>query len=485
MTSGVDAKLLKSTKFPPEYSKKVDVQKVNLEVMKTWIAQKVEEILGKDDDVVIDFIYGMLEENRFPDPRKIQLNITGFLEKETPAFAKQMWNLLLSAQSNSQGVPTELLEKKKEELRQQKVEAEKAAEQQRLLREKEEAKERAIGAVRQREREEREGREGRQDRVDRRGSAPIRDRGADRLRRSATPPSRARVTRRDDFSPPRGGRRERFVRGGGSRRETDTYIPSRRETYRHDFDDREGRGHRYGYESRVRSPPRRSSARDSYNTRDHRPRRRTTPPGYRRSRKGYTGSRSRSRSRSVSHRRSHGSRDHGARRRNRSYTPSSYSESSSPSSRSDSKSSYESSRSRSRSTSSRRASRKEPKNRSVSSERHNGSTRTRHKSHADTKERRDRSPEHEKSRRRSVVSVRERDRERTPTAGKRQRSVSADQVTKKRSKDGKYDETEQNDEHLDENEIDPKRRESILREKLLREKIKRSRRASEISVSAE
>jgi hypothetical protein len=30
-----------------------------------WIAQQVEEILGKDDDVVIDFIYGMLEENRF------------------------------------------------------------------------------------------------------------------------------------------------------------------------------------------------------------------------------------------------------------------------------------------------------------------------------------------------------------------------------------------------------------------------------------
>jgi hypothetical protein len=34
MASGVDAKLLKSTKFPPEYSKKVDMQKVNLEVMK-------------------------------------------------------------------------------------------------------------------------------------------------------------------------------------------------------------------------------------------------------------------------------------------------------------------------------------------------------------------------------------------------------------------------------------------------------------------
>jgi hypothetical protein len=34
MASTVDAKLLKSTKFPPEFNQKVDMQKVNLEVMK-------------------------------------------------------------------------------------------------------------------------------------------------------------------------------------------------------------------------------------------------------------------------------------------------------------------------------------------------------------------------------------------------------------------------------------------------------------------
>ena len=34
MASNVDAKLLKSTKFPPEFSQKVDMQKVNVEVMK-------------------------------------------------------------------------------------------------------------------------------------------------------------------------------------------------------------------------------------------------------------------------------------------------------------------------------------------------------------------------------------------------------------------------------------------------------------------
>lgn len=36
MSTGVEAKLLKSTKFPVEYSKKVDMQKVNLDVMKQY-----------------------------------------------------------------------------------------------------------------------------------------------------------------------------------------------------------------------------------------------------------------------------------------------------------------------------------------------------------------------------------------------------------------------------------------------------------------
>ena len=34
MATPVDAKLLKQTKFPPEFSRKVDMTKVNIEVMK-------------------------------------------------------------------------------------------------------------------------------------------------------------------------------------------------------------------------------------------------------------------------------------------------------------------------------------------------------------------------------------------------------------------------------------------------------------------
>jgi len=37
MASSVDEKLLKATKFPPEFNQKVDMQKVNVEVMKKFV----------------------------------------------------------------------------------------------------------------------------------------------------------------------------------------------------------------------------------------------------------------------------------------------------------------------------------------------------------------------------------------------------------------------------------------------------------------
>lgn len=56
-----------------------------------------------------------------PDIKAIQIQLTGFLDKDTPQFCKTLWNLLLSAQSNPSGVPKELLEAKKLELIQEKV----------------------------------------------------------------------------------------------------------------------------------------------------------------------------------------------------------------------------------------------------------------------------------------------------------------------------------------------------------------------------
>lgn len=65
MAATVDQKLLKATKFPPEFSQKVDIKKVNVEVMKKWIAGKISDILGNEDDVVIELCFGLLEGQRY------------------------------------------------------------------------------------------------------------------------------------------------------------------------------------------------------------------------------------------------------------------------------------------------------------------------------------------------------------------------------------------------------------------------------------
>ncbi|KAH7171191.1 PWI domain-containing protein [Dactylonectria macrodidyma] len=121
MATGVDARLLKSTKFPAEFSQKVDMQKVNLQVMKKWIASRISEILGNEDDVVIELCFNLIEGSRYPDIKSLQIQLTGFLDKDTAPFCKDLWRLLLSAQDSPQGVPKELLEAKKLELIQEKV----------------------------------------------------------------------------------------------------------------------------------------------------------------------------------------------------------------------------------------------------------------------------------------------------------------------------------------------------------------------------
>ncbi|KAF7163478.1 hypothetical protein CNMCM5623_008379 [Aspergillus felis] len=121
MASSIDAKLLKQTKFPPEFNRKVDMKKVNIEVMKKWIAGKISEILGNEDDVVIELCFNLLEGSRFPDIKSLQIQLTGFLDKDTAKFCKDLWSLCLSAQENPQGVAKELLEAKKLELIQEKV----------------------------------------------------------------------------------------------------------------------------------------------------------------------------------------------------------------------------------------------------------------------------------------------------------------------------------------------------------------------------
>lgn len=55
------------------------------------------------------------------DGKKIQIQLTGFMEKNTGKFMKELWGLLLSAQKNASGVPQQFLDAKEEEIKKNKV----------------------------------------------------------------------------------------------------------------------------------------------------------------------------------------------------------------------------------------------------------------------------------------------------------------------------------------------------------------------------
>eukprot|EP00058_Branchiostoma_floridae_P005303 XP_002590791.1 hypothetical protein BRAFLDRAFT_218692 [Branchiostoma floridae] len=114
-------KLLKQMKFADGLDKKVDMTKVNIETIKPWIKQKINDMLGFEDDVVIDYVFNLLEEEK-PDPKCMQINLTGFLNgKNAREFMGELWKLLVSAQDNIAGIPAEFLDKKKEEIKQRQV----------------------------------------------------------------------------------------------------------------------------------------------------------------------------------------------------------------------------------------------------------------------------------------------------------------------------------------------------------------------------
>ena len=107
--SDKEKKLLKTMKFEDNLVKKVDMSKVKMDVLKPWITKRIYEMLKMEDDVVVEFIFNQLKE-KFPDPRKMQINLTGLLSgKHARMFMGELWAMLDSAQNSEIEIPTELM----------------------------------------------------------------------------------------------------------------------------------------------------------------------------------------------------------------------------------------------------------------------------------------------------------------------------------------------------------------------------------------
>ncbi|CAK0845295.1 unnamed protein product [Prorocentrum cordatum] len=106
-------KLTKEGRFPAHFSKKVDMAKVSMDVMRPWITQKITDLLGFEDDIVVGLCLAQLEEKKEAgdkgvDPKSLQVNLTGFMERKAAPFCSELWKYLLQAQESPVGVPQEI-----------------------------------------------------------------------------------------------------------------------------------------------------------------------------------------------------------------------------------------------------------------------------------------------------------------------------------------------------------------------------------------
>ena len=58
-----------SSRNPTDVSIQVDLRKVNIAVLRPWIAKKVTEMIKFEDDVVVEYVFGMLEDKDIPVSR--------------------------------------------------------------------------------------------------------------------------------------------------------------------------------------------------------------------------------------------------------------------------------------------------------------------------------------------------------------------------------------------------------------------------------
>ncbi|KAJ1900775.1 Serine/arginine repetitive matrix protein 1, partial [Coemansia sp. IMI 209127] len=110
-------RLLKQTEFSSILKKPVDMAKVNFDAIKPWISERIKELLGLEDEVLYEFIVNMLEESPTPDPKLMQVNLTGFLESTTQEFMQSLWKVLLEAQRSPGGIPESFIQQKIDELK--------------------------------------------------------------------------------------------------------------------------------------------------------------------------------------------------------------------------------------------------------------------------------------------------------------------------------------------------------------------------------
>ena len=93
----------------------IDLKKVNMDVIKKWMYEKVTEYLHIEDEVTSNVLINSLEQH--VEAKSLQVMATEFFgKKKASVFVEELWTLLADAQSHPTGVPAAFIEQKKQEM---------------------------------------------------------------------------------------------------------------------------------------------------------------------------------------------------------------------------------------------------------------------------------------------------------------------------------------------------------------------------------
>eukprot|EP00397_Hematodinium_sp_SG-2012_P059614 GEMP01076638.1.p1 GENE.GEMP01076638.1~~GEMP01076638.1.p1 ORF type:complete len:215 (+),score=46.00 GEMP01076638.1:70-645(+) len=117
----------KKKQFPAHFSESVNMKKVSMDVLTPWIRRRIVELMAIEDDIVIEYCISQLTEEQEAGcklcPKKLQMNLTGFMERKAKIFCSELWAHLLSAQKSPVGVPQSFIDIKRAELQEKKKKA--------------------------------------------------------------------------------------------------------------------------------------------------------------------------------------------------------------------------------------------------------------------------------------------------------------------------------------------------------------------------
>ncbi|SBS96731.1 pre-mRNA splicing factor, putative [Plasmodium malariae] len=125
-----EKKLMEKLVWPEIYNYKIDVTKINFNVVEKWINKKLIEILGFEDDILYEYCISQLkyakekkddEEQNYLNAKKLKINLTGFIgNKKSEIFVRELLELLISNERNEEKLLSSLMENRKNEMEQAK-----------------------------------------------------------------------------------------------------------------------------------------------------------------------------------------------------------------------------------------------------------------------------------------------------------------------------------------------------------------------------